>query len=103
MPERGNRRPLAHARFFLYLERNPFAFWLCLLALVILLLTLASASDEGEVGSDTKVIFPVPGIVTRCPIHVSDAVKECHSTPNDAERDVMSVLDQPGTYIIRIK
>jgi hypothetical protein len=99
----GNRRFQPHARFFLYLERNPFAFWLCLVILISFLLILASASKEEEGDMDTKVIFPVPGMITKCPIHTDDAVKECHSTPKEIEGDVISLLSPPGTYVIRIR
>jgi hypothetical protein len=85
------------------LERNPFVFWLALVTLVIFLLTLASASTEEEADTGTKVIFPVPGMTTKCPIHVDDAVKECHSVPNGAGGDVLSLLSQPGTYVIRLR
>jgi hypothetical protein len=85
------------------LERNPFAFWLALVLLIIFLLTLASASTEEEADTGTKVIFPVPGMTTKCPIHVKDAVKECHSVPNEAEGDVINLLSQPGTYVIRLR
>jgi hypothetical protein len=85
------------------LERNPFVFWLVLFLLIIFLITLASASgDKGE-ALDTKVIFPVPGMTTKCPLHTKDAVKECHSTPNDVGGDVLSLLHQPGTYVIRVR
>jgi hypothetical protein len=99
----GNRRYQPHARFFLYLERNPFAFWLSLVLLISLLLILASASKEGEGDMDTKVIFPVTGMTTKCPIHTEDAVKECHSVPKEIEDDVLNLLSPPGTYVIRIR
>jgi hypothetical protein len=85
------------------LERNPFVFWLVLFLLIIFLITLASVSVDKEEASDTKIIFPVPGMITKCPLHTKDAVKECHSTPNDQVDDVLSLLDQPGTYVIRLR
>jgi hypothetical protein len=56
---------------------------------------------EGESG--TKVIFPVPGTITKCPLSVKDAVKECHSEPNPPSVDVLKLVREPGTFIIRIR
>jgi hypothetical protein len=85
------------------LERNPFVFWLVLVLLIILLVTLTSVSGDKEEDTGTKVIFPVPGTITRCPLSVKDAVKECHSAPNPPSVDILSLLEEPGTFVIRVK
>jgi len=78
-------------------------FWLVLVLLCIFLITLTSVSGDKEEDTATKVIFPVPGTITKCPLSVKDAVKECHSAPNPPSVDILRLLDEPGTFIIRIR
>jgi len=67
---------------------------------MFILFTVTSVKEDE---SGTKVMFPVPGTITRCPLYVDDAVKECHSTINYLESSVHEILDKPGTYVIRIR
>jgi hypothetical protein len=92
-------------------EGNPFVYWLLLiLGIVLLIGILAFARSDEELG-DTKVMFPVTGTVTKCPLHVKDAVKECHSGLNTVTElpnseysiRIREILNRDGTYIIRLR
>lgn len=80
------------------------------MGVIICIVTLIFVSGYGSDG-DTKVMFPVTGTVTKCPLHVHDAVKECHSGLNtvtelpDSEYSsrIREILNRDGTYIIRLR
>lgn len=85
-------------------------YWLLsILGIILLIGILHSVGSDKEIGG-TKVIFPVKGTITKCPLNVKDAVLECHSGLNsvtelpDSEYNsrIREVLNTDGTYIIRV-
>lgn len=75
-----------------------------------ILITLASVRGDKESGG-TKVLFPVSGTITKCPLDVDDAVTECHSGLDSVTElpdsvystRIREILNQDGTYILRIR
>jgi hypothetical protein len=90
---------------------NPFVYWLLLILSIAMLIAILSFASIDEGHGGTKVIFPVRGTITKCPLHVKNAVKECHSGLNsvtelpDSEYSsrIREVLNRDGTYVIRIR
>lgn len=85
-------------------------YWLLSILGIILLIGILHSVGSGKEIGGTKVIFPVKGTITKCPLNVKDAVLECHSGLNsvtelpDSEYNsrIREVLNTDGTYIIRI-
>lgn len=85
-------------------------YWLLSILGIILLIGILHSVESGKEIGGTKVIFPVPGTITKCPQNVKDAVLECHSGLNsvtelpDSEYNsrIREVLNTDGTYVIRL-
>jgi len=90
---------------------NPFVYWLLLVLSIVMLIAILSFASIDEEHGGTKVMFPVNGTITKCPLHVEDAVKECHSGLNTVQElpnseyssRIREILNRDGTYIIRIR
>jgi hypothetical protein len=85
-------------------------YWLLSILGIILLIGILHSVESGKETGGTKVIFPVKGTITKCPLNVKDAVLECHSGLNsvtelpDSEYNsrIREILNTDGTYIIRV-